>query len=224
VLWDAYVNEPDLGLCDRHKYLRSRHHSISPPIEQSLMRIGAAAWEPRADRSRSLAVAVFTHDYNDSFLHAAVRAICQTRPVTPWALCALEHFLTFREDIFEGAGPYFREARQILAAFAAGERGEGVGPGGTPEEDAFLLAIWNAPGDHLPRLIYADWLDEHGRAEQAEFIRLQCAPPCAPASAEETALRERYDDVQRKIYRTDRAWDWMWDHLGRRTPAAEPPP
>ena len=26
----------------------------------------------------------------------------------------------------------------------------------------------------LPKLVYADWLDEHGRHARAEFIRVQC--------------------------------------------------
>jgi uncharacterized protein (TIGR02996 family) len=39
---------------------------------------------------------------------------------------------------------------------------------------AFLAAIIAAPKDDLPRLIYADWLDEHGEPARAEFIRVQC--------------------------------------------------
>jgi uncharacterized protein (TIGR02996 family) len=42
------------------------------------------------------------------------------------------------------------------------------------EEPAFLQAIIADPEDDTPRLIYADWLDEHGQPERAEFIRLQC--------------------------------------------------
>src|SRR6476659_7569532 len=38
---------------------------------------------------------------------------------------------------------------------------------------AFLRAIAEQPDDDLPRLVYADWLDEHGEPERAEFIRLQ---------------------------------------------------
>lgn len=34
-----------------------------------------------------------------------------------------------------------------------------------------------APNDDLPRLIYADWLDEHGEPERAEFIRAMIAHP-----------------------------------------------
>ncbi len=40
-------------------------------------------------------------------------------------------------------------------------------------DDAFLQAIRDAPDDDTPRLIYADWLDEHGQLDRAEFIRIQ---------------------------------------------------
>lgn len=52
---------------------------------------------------------------------------------------------------------------------------------------ALLAAIRQFPEEDAPRLIYADWLDEHGESERAEFIRVQielarlhtCA--CAPS-------------------------------------------
>src|SRR5262245_6320063 len=37
----------------------------------------------------------------------------------------------------------------------------------------FLKAILDSPDDDGPRLVYADWLDEHGESHRAEFIRLQ---------------------------------------------------
>jgi uncharacterized protein (TIGR02996 family) len=43
----------------------------------------------------------------------------------------------------------------------------------TPE-DAFLQTIRENPDDDTPRLVYADWLDEKGQPERAEFIRVQC--------------------------------------------------
>ena len=45
----------------------------------------------------------------------------------------------------------------------------------SPEEAAFLAAVNAQPTDDLPRLIYADWLEEAGFAERAEQIRLQIA-------------------------------------------------
>jgi uncharacterized protein (TIGR02996 family) len=43
------------------------------------------------------------------------------------------------------------------------------------EEAAFLIASYDDPGDDAPRLVFADWLDENGESERAEFIRLGCA-------------------------------------------------
>jgi len=37
-----------------------------------------------------------------------------------------------------------------------------------------LNAIIARPDDDTPRLVYADWLEEHGDPERAGFIRLQC--------------------------------------------------
>jgi uncharacterized protein (TIGR02996 family) len=42
------------------------------------------------------------------------------------------------------------------------------------KQAAFLEAIREHPGDDAPRLVYADWLDEHGDPDRAEFIRTQC--------------------------------------------------
>ena len=40
---------------------------------------------------------------------------------------------------------------------------------------ALLAAVLAAPEDDAPRLVYADWLDEHGEGERAELIRVQIA-------------------------------------------------
>ena len=45
----------------------------------------------------------------------------------------------------------------------------------TSTGDALLAAILERPHDDLPRLAYADWLDDHGDPPRAEFIRVQCA-------------------------------------------------
>ena len=38
---------------------------------------------------------------------------------------------------------------------------------------AFLNAVLERPDDDLPRLVYADYLDETGEPNRAEFIRVQ---------------------------------------------------
>ncbi len=40
------------------------------------------------------------------------------------------------------------------------------------EADALLDAIFDNPDDDTPRLVYADWLQEHGQENYAQFIRL----------------------------------------------------
>ncbi len=45
-------------------------------------------------------------------------------------------------------------------------------------EEGFLQAIIADPENDTPRLIFADWLDEHEQPERAEFIRLQCRLAC----------------------------------------------
>lgn len=44
-------------------------------------------------------------------------------------------------------------------------------------EEAFLAAACASPDDDLPRLAYADYLDENGDGEQAKFIRWQMNSP-----------------------------------------------
>ncbi len=64
---------------------------------------------------------------------------------------------------------------------------------------AFLQAIRKAPDDDVPRLIYADWLEEHGQTDRAEFIRIQCRMPHLPeTSAERDVPAERMVELLRR--------------------------
>src|SRR5215208_5695078 len=56
------------------------------------------------------------------------------------------------------------------------------------DEDALLAAIAAHPEEDTPRLVYADWLDENGQPERAEFVRVQC----------ELARLGEHDDSPRK--------------------------
>jgi uncharacterized protein (TIGR02996 family) len=42
------------------------------------------------------------------------------------------------------------------------------------DHEAFMRTIVESPEDDAPRLVYADYLQEHGEADRAEFIRIQC--------------------------------------------------
>src|SRR5207248_10077422 len=57
---------------------------------------------------------------------------------------------------------------------------------------AFLHDICEHPDDDTPRLIYADWLDDHDDPARGEFIRLQCRlEALRPDDESWPALRER---------------------------------
>ncbi len=42
------------------------------------------------------------------------------------------------------------------------------------DRDSLIAAILANPDEDTPRLMFADWLDEHGDPARAEFIRVQC--------------------------------------------------
>jgi len=48
------------------------------------------------------------------------------------------------------------------------------------DREALMAAVCVAPADDLPRLVFADWLDEHGEAELAAFIRADIAAAGLP--------------------------------------------
>lgn len=43
-----------------------------------------------------------------------------------------------------------------------------------PQREAFLQSVCEEPDDLATRLIFADWLEDHGDPDRAEFIRIQC--------------------------------------------------
>jgi uncharacterized protein (TIGR02996 family) len=78
--------------------------------------------------------------------------------------------------------------------------------------DAFLQDICERPDDDGLRLVFADWLEEHGQAERAEFIRVQCElagfPPVAP--------RRRQLEARQDLLLHRHAAEWLLP-LGRLT-------
>ncbi len=67
------------------------------------------------------------------------------------------------------------------------------------QADAFLAAVRDAPDDDAPRLIFADWLDDHGDADRAAFIRAQVRlARLAPHAPERLDLEDEADDLLRR--------------------------
>lgn len=50
-----------------------------------------------------------------------------------------------------------------------------------PDAQALLAGVIAEPASDAARLVYSDWLEEHGEAERAEFIRLQIELVSHPA-------------------------------------------
>lgn len=67
------------------------------------------------------------------------------------------------------------------------------------EGEALLAGIIANPADTTARLVYADWLDDHGQAERAWFVRFQCDPR---NQGSHNGERE-YDTLDRHLY------DWL---------------
>lgn len=59
----------------------------------------------------------------------------------------------------------------------------------------FIQAIQASPGDEIPRLVYADWLDDQGDP-RGELIRVQCEIARRPANdLERKRLQQRADEL-----------------------------
>ncbi len=71
------------------------------------------------------------------------------------------------------------------------------------QRQAFLDSICAAPDDDTPRLVYADWLDDHGDADRAEFIRLQCELAHGVMDAERLVHLRQREQALLSEHRTD---------------------
>jgi uncharacterized protein (TIGR02996 family) len=73
-------------------------------------------------------------------------------------------------------------------------------------EGALLRGVLLHPDEDTHRLVYADWLEENGRAERAEFVRVQCAlERCAGDDPQRFALAQRERELYPKVYGETRA-------------------
>lgn len=76
-----------------------------------------------------------------------------------------------------------------------------------PDAQAIYRTILDAPLDDAPRLILADWLDEQGESERAEYLRLACAIDRAKFADTTLPLRQRRDTLEAQLQRH------IWDDL-----------
>jgi uncharacterized protein (TIGR02996 family) len=85
-----------------------------------------------------------------------------------------------------------------------------------PDRDAFLRAVVARPDDDLPRLVYSDWLDEHGESARAEFIRLQCGSARLPEGHPQAVDLDARAEALLAEHERDWLGDW-YDGLVRWT-------
>jgi uncharacterized protein (TIGR02996 family) len=82
-----------------------------------------------------------------------------------------------------------------------------------PGSEKFLAAVRSNPADDLPRLVFADWLDEHNQCDHAEFIRGQIQlHGMNPWDIGYTALDIRCRGLLR---RNAEAWLGDWANFGQ---------
>lgn len=72
------------------------------------------------------------------------------------------------------------------------------------DEKAFLAAVVEAPDDDTTRLVYADWLQENGQEQEAEFIRL-----CLQGEELDDAQRYRHREL---YYSLLKIWNDRLEH------------
>jgi uncharacterized protein (TIGR02996 family) len=66
------------------------------------------------------------------------------------------------------------------------------------EREALQKAVCENPDDDTPRLVFADWLDENGEPERAEFIRVQIELTSNSHPDENRILRARESELLEK--------------------------
>lgn len=59
------------------------------------------------------------------------------------------------------------------------------------DREALLATIRARPEEDTPRLVFADWLDEHGESERAALIRYSCSPKFANRRSAEFRRAQR---------------------------------
>lgn len=77
----------------------------------------------------------------------------------------------------------------------------------TADDEAFLAAIRADLDNDVPRLVYADWLEEQGNTARAEFIRVECES----ASTDEAAPRYRDLEDRRHDLLAAHEAEWLGD-------------
>jgi uncharacterized protein (TIGR02996 family) len=69
-------------------------------------------------------------------------------------------------------------------------------------EEAFIRAVLDRPGEDTPRLVYADWLDDHAAPDRAAYLRAEAKWAALAA----TCLRQPEAELREAAGRLDPLW------------------
>src|SRR5688572_797825 len=72
------------------------------------------------------------------------------------------------------------------------------------DHDTLLQQIIKQPQRDRPRLIYANWLEQNGQRDRAEFINVQCSLHSDTLTVDRRTELERRERELLQRY----AWDW----------------
>jgi|SRR5579883_870888 len=86
------------------------------------------------------------------------------------------------------------------------------------QHEAFLRAIFDSPDDDTPRLVYADFLQEHGDEDRATYIRCACElARCADGDPRQELLRATVTRLVSQ-HPSPPVWPWADDRTIRGFP------
>jgi uncharacterized protein (TIGR02996 family) len=77
------------------------------------------------------------------------------------------------------------------------------------EREALLRAVCENPDDDLPRLVFADWLEEQGELERAEFIRGEVELDRQPGYPDD--FGPEHDKLNSQLFAYLLTWTWRRD-------------
>ena len=91
------------------------------------------------------------------------------------------------------------------------------------QHEAFLRAIYDVPEDDTPRLVYADFLEEHGDPDKAAYIRYEIEAARAEDSRRAELEAARQALIGHHNIGGHGLWPWYEDHTVRGLPVATMP-
>src|SRR5207253_2059718 len=98
-----------------------------------------------------------------------VRQVIDGCPAAGWSVAGFSSSGDYLMVAHPGGVRLFRYAGSAEGGGAVWQKA-----GDEDQQQALIRAVVENPDDDLPRLVYADWLEEHGDPDRAEYIRLQC--------------------------------------------------